>query len=40
MGSLRECQAALTLADMEGTKEWNKLDILGAHLYRLIQNAK
>ena len=39
MGSLRECQAALILADMEGTREWQKLDILGAHLFKLIQNV-
>ena len=40
MGSLRECQAALILAELEGTETWNTLDNLGAHLYRLIKNAK
>ena len=40
MGSLRECQAILLLAQLEHTKAAHLLDSLGAHLYRLIQNAK
>ena len=39
-GSLRECQAILTLADLTNTQAWNILNQLGGALYRLIQNAK
>ena len=39
MGSLRECQAILILEGLEESEPWNKLDSLGAHLYRLIQNS-
>ena len=40
LGSLRECQSILTLAKLEGTEAWLILDKLGAHLYKLIKNAK
>ena len=39
-GSLRECQAILTLEQLENTEAWSKLDSLGAHLYKLIRNAR
>ena len=39
MGSLRECQALLILEELQDTEQWKKLDILGAHLYRLLQRA-
>ena len=39
LGSLRECQAILQLEGLETTNEWAKLDILGAHLHRLIERA-
>ena len=39
MGSLRECQAILTIARLESSAAWQKLDSLGAHLFRLIQHA-
>ena len=39
-GSLRECQAVLTLAELESTQAWSVLDTLAAHLYRLIKNAR
>ena len=39
MGSLRECQAILVLEGLEGSQIWNNLDILGAHLFKLIQNS-
>ena len=39
MGSLRECQAFLIIAERKGSAEWRMLDYLGASLYRLIQNA-
>ena len=38
-GSQQECKTILELARMEGSKHWQELDSLGAHLYRLIQNA-
>lgn len=38
-GSLRECQAILSLAELTDSVAFQKLDILGAHLYRLIQRA-
>ena len=40
LGSVRECQAILTLEGMEGTEEWNLLDRLGGSLYRLIERAQ
>ena len=40
MGSLRECEGILTLADLTNTPIWLTLDCLGAHLYKLIKNAK
>ena len=39
-GSLRECQAILELTDLQGSKAWECLDTVAAHLYRLIQNAR
>ena len=39
-GSLRECQAILELANLQGSKAWECLDTVAAHLYRLIQNAR
>lgn len=39
MGSLRECQAILILAEMRDTESWRSLDKLGAQLYRLIKGA-
>ena len=39
MGSLRECQAILMLAGLEGSQAWKTLDSLGAHLYKLINRA-
>jgi len=38
-GSLRECQAILTLAEMENSQAWRMLDNLAAHLYKLIEKA-
>jgi len=38
-GSLRECQAILTLAEMENSQAWRALDNLAAHLYKLIERA-
>ena len=40
MGSLRESQAALILADLEGSQIWSQCDSLGASLYLLIKNAR
>ena len=40
MGSLRECQAILALANMKQSKESCVLDKLGAHLYLLIKCAR
>ena len=40
MGSLRECQAILILEGLKGTEIWKTLDKLGAHLFKLIKNAK
>ena len=37
MGSLRECQAALILAESEDSEAWETLDSLAAHLYKLIK---
>ena len=39
-GSIRECQAILTIADLQGSEAWKLLDSLAAHLYRLIKNSK
>ena len=38
-GSIRECQAVLMLEQMEDTPIWSMLDILAAHIYKLIQNS-
>ena len=40
MGSVRECQAILILAGLEGAALWRELDSLAASLYKLIKNAK
>ena len=39
MGSTRECQAILILENMTDHPAAKTLDILAAHLYRLIQRA-
>jgi hypothetical protein len=39
MGSLRECQAILELGGLKGSEAWSLLDVLAAHLYKLIRNA-
>jgi four helix bundle protein len=38
-GSVRECQAILTLAELEGTTSWGLLDSLAGHLYKLLKRA-
>ena len=38
-GSVRECQAILILAQLEESSAWNQLDILAAHVYRLIHHC-
>ena len=38
-GSVRECQAILILADLNDSPVWKTLDVLAAHLYRLIERA-
>ena len=40
MGSTREAQAALILADLEASPAWQQLDNLAASLYRLILHAR
>ena len=40
MGSTREAQAALILADLESSPAWEQLDNLAASLYRLILHAR
>src|SRR4051812_21812449 len=40
MGSARESQAVLILADLEGSSIWLALDQVTASLYRLIQRAR
>ena len=39
MGSLRECQAILTLSGLENAEIAQTADILGAHLFKLIRNV-
>ncbi len=39
-GSLRECQAILSIEQMQDTEEWRKLDQLAGCLYRLIERAR
>ena len=39
-GSVRECQAILDLALLKNSEAWIELDILAAHLYRLIQKVR
>ena len=38
-GSVRECQAILTLAQLKSSPAWSGLDTLAAHLYRLIERC-
>lgn len=40
LGSVRECQGALILADLEGSAMWHSLDHLAASLHRLIARAR
>ena len=40
MGSLRESQAILELIQLTNSPAVNTANILGAHLYKLIQNAR
>lgn len=40
MGSARECQTILVLADLESSMLWADIDKLSASLYRLITRAK
>lgn len=40
MGSARESQAALMLADLEDSEMWKMLDRVTASLYKLIHNAR
>ena len=40
MSSARECQAVLTLENLESEKAWYELDSLAVSLYRLIRNAR
>ena len=39
MGSLRECEAVLILADKEDSELAEKLDCVAAHLYKLIKST-
>ena len=39
LGSVRECQTLLELADLTQSPAWLTLDKLGASLYRLIERA-
>ena len=39
LGSVRECQAILILAQLQGSEVWVTLDSLAAHLYQLIRRA-
>ena len=39
MGSVRECQGILILAQLTNTNTWLALDALAAHLFKLIKNA-
>ena len=38
-GSVRECQAILILANLEGSEAWKMLDTVAASLYTLIKRA-
>ena len=40
MGSLRECQAILILANLQSSTYWIELDLVAASLYKLIKNAR
>jgi len=37
MGSVRECQAILCLAELTGTASWSFLDSVAAQLYKLLR---
>ena len=39
LGSARECQALVTIANLTDTEAWKLLDSLAGHLYKLIRNA-
>ena len=40
LGSIRECQAIMHLADFDDVQSIVMLDKLGAHVFKLIQNAE
>ena len=40
MGSVRECQAILTISNHEASESFKLLDSVGAHLYKLLKNAR
>ena len=40
MGSLRECQAILIIAEETNSEAFKVLDQVGASLYRLIERAQ
>ena len=40
MGSVRECQGALILADLENSASWTTLDAVAASLHRLLERAR
>ena len=40
MGSVREAQAILQLAELDGSEAWRQLDALAASLYKLIHRAQ
>jgi four helix bundle protein len=39
LGSAREAQAILQLAELEGSEAWDELDAVAASLYKLIQRT-
>jgi len=39
MGSVRECQAILALAELEASHTWKLLDSVAAQLYRLLRSG-
>ena len=40
MGSVRESQSILILAELQDSLAWRELDLLAANLYKLIKNAR
>ena len=40
MGSTRECQAILILAELQGSTSWRLLDSVAAQLYRLLRYGR